>query len=135
MKGFVLAEFLLRGDVSLMKKDLIAAHLTLTDRESTSAWQVYEQYSAEMSKVNDTKTAILKEYSQQYDTLTDNQANDLIRRWLETDIEQAKLRRQFAEIFRKVLPGRKAATFVQLERRISMMMDVQITSGLPLFQS
>jgi len=135
LKGFVLAEFLLRGDVSLMKKDLIAAHLTLTDRESTSAWQVYEQYSAEMSKVNDTKTAILKEYSQQYDTLTDNQANDLIRRWLETDIEQAKLRRQFAEIFRKVLPGRKAATFVQLERRISMMMDVQITSGLPLFQS
>jgi len=135
LKDFVLAEFLLRGDVSSMKKELIAAHLTLTDSESASVWQVYEQYSAEMSKVNGRKTAILKEYSQEYDTLTDDQAGSFIRRWLETDIEQAKLRRQFAEIFRKVLPGRKAATFLQLERRISMLMDVQITSGLPLAQS
>ena len=135
MKGFVLAEFLLRGDVSSMKKELIAAHLTLTDGESTRVWQVYEQYSAEMSKINGTKTAILKEYSKEYDTLTDDQADNLIRRWLETDIEQAKLRQRFAAIFRKVLPGKKAATFLQLERRISMMMDVQVTSGLPLAQS
>jgi hypothetical protein len=135
LKGFLLAEFLLRGDVSSMKKELIAANLTLTDGESTRVWAVYEQYAEELSKVNGAKTAILKEYSQEYDTLTDDQADDLVRRWLETDVEQAKLRQQFAKIFRKVLPGRKAATFLQLERRISMMMDVQITSGLPLAQN
>jgi len=135
LKGFVLAEFLLRGDVSSMKKELIAANLTLTDSESTEAWQVYEQYSAELSKVNDTRTTILKEYSQEYDTLTDDRADDLIRRWLQTDVEQAKLRQQFAGIFRTVLPGKKAATFLQLERRISMMMEVQLTSGLPLAES
>jgi hypothetical protein len=135
LKGFVLAEFLLRGDVSSMKKELIATHLTLTDSESERAWQVYEQYSTEMSKINDTKTGILKEYSQEYDTLTDDRADHLISRWLETDIEQAKLRYQFAAIFRSVLPGKKAASFLQLERRISMMMDVQLTSGLPLAQS
>jgi hypothetical protein len=131
----VLAEFSLRGDVSSMNRELIAANLTLTDGESTRLWQVYEQYSAELSKVNDTRTTILEEYSGDYDTLTDDQADDLIRRWLETDVEQAKLRQQFARIFRKVLPGKKAATFLQLERRISMMMDVQLTSKLPLAQS
>jgi hypothetical protein len=135
LKGFLLAEFLLRGDVGAIKKELIAAHLKLTDGESIRVWAVYEQYSAEMSKINGKKTAILKEYSQEYDTLTDDQADDLVRRWLETDVEQAELRQQVAGIFRKVLPGKKAATFLQLERRISMMMDVQITSGLPLAQS
>src|SRR5277367_4359220 len=30
LKDFVLAEFLLRGDVNSMKKELIAAHLTLS---------------------------------------------------------------------------------------------------------
>lgn len=135
MKGFVLAEFLLRGDVNSTKKELIAAHLKLTDGESIRVWQVYEQYSAEISEINDTKTAILKEYSQEYDALTDDRAGDLIRRWLETDVEQTKLRQQFAGIFRKVLPGKKPATFLQLERRISMMMDVHLTSGLPLAQS
>lgn len=131
----MLAQFLLRGDVGSMKKELIAAHLKLTDSESKKAWKVWEQYSAEMSKINDAKTAILKEYSLEYDSLTDDQAGDLIRRWLETDVEQAELRQQFAGIFRNALPGKKAATFLQLERRISMMMDVQITSGLPLAQS
>jgi hypothetical protein len=90
LKGFALAEFLLRRDVGSMKKELIASNLTLTDGESTEAWQVYEQYSAELSKVNDTRTTILKEYSREYDTLSDDQALDLIRRWLETDIEQSK---------------------------------------------
>jgi hypothetical protein len=135
LKGFVLAEFLLRRDVSSIKKELIAAHLRFTNGESTRAWQVYEQYLTEMNKINGTKTAILKQYSQEYDTLTDDQAGDLICRWLEADVEQAKLLQQFAGIFRKVLPGKKAATFLQLERRISMMMDVQLTSGLPLAQS
>ena len=131
MKGFVLAELLLCGDASSMKKELIAAHLKLTDSESTRAWQIYEQYSAEMSKVNNTKTAILEEYSQEYDTLTDDQADDLIRRWLETDVEQASLRLQFAGIFRRMPPGKKAATSLQLERRISMMMDVSLHRDFP----
>jgi hypothetical protein len=135
LKGFAIAEFLLPKDVSSMKKQLIAANLTLTDSESTRLWQVYEQYSAELSKVNDTRTTILQEYSQEYDTLTDDRAHGVIRRRLETDIEQAKLRQQFAGIFGRVLPGKKSATVLQLERRISMMMDVQLTSGLPLAQS
>src|SRR6202008_5027533 len=104
---------------SLLKKELIAANLTLTNSESTRLWQIYEQYSVEMSRINSRKTAILKEYSREYDTLSDDQADDLIRRWLETDIEQAKLRQQFAAIFRRFLPGKKAATFLHLERRIS----------------
>jgi hypothetical protein len=126
---------LLRRDIRAIKKQLIAANLTLTDTEATKFWQVYEEYSADMGKINDTRTAIIKEYSDEYGTLTDDQADSLIRRWLETDIEQARLRQRYVPIFRKVLPGKKAATFFQLDRRISMMIDVQLTSQLPLVQS
>ena len=118
-----------------MEKELIAARLRLTKGESTRVWQIYEQYSAEMSKINGTKTAILKEYSQKYDALTDEQAEDLIRRWLETDVEQAKLLQQFAEIFRKVLSEKKVAAFLRLEQRTSKMTDAQLTSGLSPAQS
>jgi hypothetical protein len=126
---------LLRRDIRSIKKQLIAANLTLTDSEATKFWPVYEQYSADMGKVNDTRTAIIKEYSEEYGTLTDDQADNLIRRWLDTDIEQTKLRQRYVPIFRRVLPGKKAATFFQLDRRISMMIDVQLTSQLPLAQS
>jgi len=126
---------LLRRDIRSIKKRLIAANLTLTDSEATKFWQVYEEYSADMGKINDSRTAIIKEYSDEYGTLTDDQADNLIRRWLDTDIEQTKLRQRYVPIFRRVLPGKKAATFFQLDRRISTLIDVQLTSQLPLAQS
>jgi hypothetical protein len=126
---------LLRRDIHSIKKQLIAANLTLTDSEATKFWPVYQQYSADTGRINDTRTAIIKEYSEEYGTLTDGQADNLIRRWLDTDIEQTKLRQQYVPIFRKVLPGKKAATFFQLDRRTSLMIDVQLTSQLPLVQS
>src|SRR5258708_18959949 len=126
---------LLRRDIRSIKKQLVAANLTLTDSEAMKFWQVYEQYSAETGTINDTRAAIIKEYSDEYGTLTDGQADNLIRRWLATDIELAKLRQRYVPVFRKVLPGKKAATFFQLDRRISMMIDVQLTSQLPLAQS
>ena len=126
---------LLRRDIRSIKKQLIAANLTLTDSEATKFWQVYEQYSAETGKINETRAAIIKEYSDEYGTLTDDQADNLIRRWLDTDIELAKLRQRYGPVFRKVLAGKKAATFFQLDRRINMMIDVQLTSQLPLAQS
>lgn len=101
---------LLRRDIRSSKKQLLAANMTLTDSEATKFWQVYEQYSAEVERINDTRTAIIKEYSDEYGTLTDDQADNLIRRWLDTDIEQTKLRQRYVPIFRGVLPGKKAAT-------------------------
>jgi hypothetical protein len=82
---------LLRKDIRSIKKQLIATNLTLTDSEAIKFWQVYGQYSAEAERINDTRTAIVKEYSEEYGTLTDDQADNLIRRWLDTDIEQTKL--------------------------------------------
>jgi hypothetical protein len=126
---------LLRKDIRSIKKQLIATNLTLTDPEATKFWPVYEQYSADFGKINEARTTIVKEYSDGYGTLTDDQADSLIRRWLDTDISAAQLRQKYVPIMRKVLSGKKAATFFQLDRRISMMIDFQLTSQLPLVQS
>jgi len=126
---------LLRKDIRTIKKQLIAANLTLTEGQATKFWPVYERYSAEFGKINETRSAVIKDYADGYEQLTDEQAGNLIRRWLDTDIAAAQLRQKYVPIFRQVLPGKQAATFFQLDRRISMMIDVQLTSQLPLAQS
>jgi hypothetical protein len=126
---------LLLKDIRSIKKQIIAANLTLTDAEATKFWPLYEQYSAEFGKINDSRAALVKEYSDEYGTQTDEQADSLVRRWLDVDIAAAQLRQKYVPIFRKVLPGKKAATFFQLDRRVSLMIDVQLTSQLPLMQS
>jgi len=117
------------------KKQLIAANLKLTQTEATKFWPLYEQYSAELGTINDTRTVLLKEYAEEYGSLTNDQADNLIRRWLDTDIAASELRQKYVAIMRGVLSGKTAATFFQLDRRISMMIDLQLTSQLPLVQS
>ena len=126
---------LMHRQIDSMKKQVIAANVTLTDTEATKFWPVYEQYSAELKKIMDTKNALIKEYAEEYGSLTDEQADSLIRRWLESDIAAFELRRKYLPIFRKVLPGKVTATFFQVEHRINAMIDLQLTSQLPLMQS
>jgi hypothetical protein len=122
-------------DIRSMKKQLVAANLSLTDAEAAKFWPVYDQYTGDLGRINDTRAALIKEYVDNYGTLTDDQADTLIRRWLDADTSAAQLRQKYVPIVRKVLPGKKAATFFQLDRRISIMIDVQVTSQIPLVQS
>lgn len=126
---------LMHRQIDSMKRQLIAANVTLTDTEATKFWPVYEQYSAELKKITYTKNALINEYAEEYGSLTDEQADSLIRRWLDSDIAVFELRRKYLPIFRKVLPGKVTATFFQVEHRINAMIDLQLTSQLPLMQS
>jgi hypothetical protein len=126
---------LMQRQIDSVKKQLIAANLTLTDTEATKFWPVYEQYSAEFKKITDTKSVLIKEYADGYRSLmTDEQADSLIRRWLDSDIAAFELRRKYLPIFRQVLNGKITATFFQVEHRINAIIDLQLTSRLPLMQ-
>jgi len=125
---------LLRQDVRSQKKQLIAANLTLTDAEATKFWPVYDQYSAEMTKIADQRYALIKEYAQKFGSLTDEQALSLINRSLPLDEAVAQLRIKYVPIINKVLPGTKTATFFQMDRRITALIDLQLASLIPLVQ-
>jgi hypothetical protein len=125
---------LLRRDLRSGKKQLVAANLTLTDAEATKFWPVYDQYAAEMTKVGDQKYALIKEYAQNYGSLTDAQAKSLIDRSLALDEAIAQLRIKYVPIVSAVLPGTKTATFFQIDRRITNLIDLQLASQIPLVQ-
>ena len=125
---------LLRQDIRSQKKQLIAANLTLTEAEATKFWPVYDQYTAELVKINDVKYAAIKEYAEKWGTMTDDQALSLINKALGVDQSVAQLRIKYVPIFQKVLPGAKIATFFQLDRRLQLLIDAQLASQLPLIQ-
>jgi hypothetical protein len=125
---------LLRQDIQSKKKQLIAANLKLTPTEATKFWPLYDQYSAEYAKIGDEKYAIIKEYAQNWGSVTDEQAQSLLLRLLGTDEAVVQLRMKYAPIFRQALTGKETATFFQLDRRISMLIDLQLASQIPLVQ-
>src|SRR5664279_11213 len=96
---------LLRQDIRSRKKQLIAANLTLTADEATKFWPVYDQYTAELVKINDVKYATIKEYAENWGTMTDDQALSLINKSLGVDESVSKLRIKYVPVFQKVIPG------------------------------
>ena len=125
---------LLRKDIHSQKKQLIAANLSLTDAESQKFWPVYDQFTEVLVSINNDKYALIKEYAQNYNNMTDAQADDWTQRLLKVDSSVADLRQQYWSKFRAVLPAKKTALYEQIERRAQMLIDVQISAQIPLVQ-
>lgn len=123
---------LLRQDLRSMKKQLIAQNLKLSDTEATKFWPVYDKYTAELVKLNDKKYALIQSYADQWATMTDQQALSFADKWIEMDTLISQLRHKYVPIVSQVLTGRNTATFFQLDRRISMMIDLQLASKMPV---
>jgi hypothetical protein len=125
---------LLRQDVRSQRKQIVAANMQLTDVEAQKFWPVYDQYTADMKKLGDTRVALIKQYAQNYDALTDAQANDLMQKWGSLDESVAQLRLKYVPIFEKVISAKKTALFFQIDRRLSLIVDLQVASAIPLVQ-
>ncbi len=125
---------LLRQDLQSGKKQVVAANMLLSSAEAQKFWPVYDEYTAEAAKVNDAKVSVIKDYAANFEKLTDDQASALIKRWSQADQSTVELRMKYFPMFQKVLPGKKAARFFQIDRRIGILMDLQLASEIPLVQ-
>jgi hypothetical protein len=123
---------LMRRDIKSSKKQIIAANLTLTDVEATKFWPVYDQYVVEMGKTYDDFYSVIKDYAANQKTMTDPQASSMIKRWAEIQVHQAQVRQKYIPLVEKVIPGKKAALFFQIDRRLYAVIDLQVSSQIPL---
>jgi hypothetical protein len=117
---------LLRKDIRSQKKQIIAENMGLSDAEAEKFWPVYDQYAAELSKIYDVKIALLKDYADNYSSMTGEQAESYIRKRAEVEQSIMQLRLKYMPAFRKVLSGRETALFYQLDWRLGLAIDVQL---------
>ena len=117
---------LLRKDIKSQKKQIIAENMDLSDAEAEKFWPVYDQYAAELSKIYDVKIALLKDYADNYSSMTGEQAESYIRKRAEVEQSIMQLRLKYMPAFRKVLSGRETALFYQLDWRLGLAIDVQL---------
>ena len=123
---------LLQQDVRDQRRQIVAANLPLTTEESAAFWPVYDEYISEVTKILDGRYAQIKEYVGHYATLDDKQATDYIGKLFDADRALMDLRVKYLPTFDKVLPKKKSAMFLQMDRRLQMMIDLQRASLIPL---
>jgi hypothetical protein len=125
---------ILREQLKADKKRVVTANLELTQAEAKAFWPVYEEYQKELHGINDRLAMLIVTYAKAHNanSLTDARALDLIERAIAVEEAEAKLKRAFLPKLGKVLPGRKAARYMQLENKIRAIVKYELAAEVPL---
>jgi hypothetical protein len=125
---------LFRKDLRSIRKQFIAANMDLSDKEAEQFWPLFDRYTQDLVVKQDEKYALLKEYAQNYQTMTDEQAEKYIRGRASVDQSIQDVRLRYFPLFRKVLSGTATARFFQLDWRLGLLMDLQLASQTPVIE-
>jgi hypothetical protein len=125
---------ILRDTIRGNKKALVAANLVLTEPEAAQFWPLYESYETELKGVNDRLVKIIEDYTTHYRELSDAQAGKLAADYLAVEEDRAKVRRTHFTDFTKVLPGKKAARFYQIENKMDAIIRYDLAAHIPVVE-
>lgn len=125
---------LLRADVRTKKMELVAERMQFTGNEAEVFWPLYRQYEVELAAINDKKIKVIRDYMASHDNLDGARAKDLAQRVFEVDQMTLDLRKKYFQEMTGVLPPKTAVRFLQLERRLQQLVDVQLASEFPLIK-
>jgi hypothetical protein len=128
--GIVLAQEAARGD----KRLLVAENMFLSEAEAKEFWPIYDAYQEELDRIYSRIARVISEYVRAYldNTLTDQQARALTAEALDIDETEAALAKTYAAKLDGVLPGKKVARYLQLERKIRAHFRNQLAEKIPL---
>ena len=123
---------LMRKDVRAEKADIVAKTMELDADEAAAFWPVYKKYEAEGKALGDERLAIITDYADNIDTLTDEKAKDLITRSVALEGKEQALKEQYLQEFLAVVPAKVVARFFQMDNRINTLIDLELSSQIPL---
>ena len=122
----------MRSQIATQRQALVAENLQLTEEESEKFWPVYREFQYQRAPIVDRRLENIKNFRDNYDSLTDEQAREIIDAVVSYEEDMLKLQKKFIREFRKVLPERKVMRYMQIERKLDAVIDFDLARVIPL---
>ena len=123
-----------RAALKTEKKAIVAEAMVFTEDESKVFWPLYNEYNEKKYVVNTKIYNNIVEYADNYETLSDEKAIELWTNSMKYSDELSKLEKTYFKHFQKILPGKKAARYFQVESKIKMLINAQLALEIPLIE-
>lgn len=121
----------LRADVRADKVAIITEAMRFNDKDAAVFWPIYKKYEFELSKLNDQRIQVIKEYADKFSTMTDADAKMMAEKMFAFESGRVDLKKKYFKEFNKVLPALTVVKFFQLEHRLDLLIDLKLASELP----
>lgn len=123
---------LLRKDVRAGKAKTMMSALNLNADQAAQFTPIYQAFQADLSKLNDLREANIREYAQNYDSMTDTKADEIVNQAISYYKKRTDLIANYYDKIRTKLGTGTAARFVQVESLLDNIIDLRLQSNLPL---
>jgi hypothetical protein len=125
---------LLKTDVQTKREAISTEILQLNDADAKVFWPIFREYDAELAKVNASLTQALQQYVKDYQTATDEEADQLLSQALDLEAQRAALKKSYFAKVKAALSARLAARFFEVENQLQFISDLQVAANLPTNQ-
>ena len=123
---------LVRTDIQKQRVAIIGEAMQFTADEAAAFWSIYEAYEAERSEIGDQRVALIQDYAGHFQTMTNEKAGELGARALELEEARTALKKKYFQKIQAEMSPVIATRFLQVENQLTMVLDLQIASQVPL---
>ena len=112
----------------------LAFNMSFTQEEKEKFWPLYREYRTAMGAVGDKRMAVIVDYADHIDAMTESRAKALLDRSFGVDKETIRVKEKYVRKFRRILPETKVVRLMQMESRMDILVAMKIAEGIPLME-
>jgi hypothetical protein len=113
------------------KRDIVKEYMALSEAEAAKFWPLYDEFQNQRLGIARERLQIIKDYSSQYNMLTNDQARSLAKRALKNDKANLKLKQKYFKKISKRVSALKAAQYIQMEDYFQTLVRYEAQDAIP----
>jgi hypothetical protein len=125
---------LVQAAFGMDKKAIVADFVQLSDTQKAPFWKLYDEYETKRKDLGKERIELLKQYAEQYMTMTGDQADTWTKKVMELQVKTDKLIATYYEKIKGVSDGVVATQFYQIENYILSKIRMSILQEVPFLK-
>jgi hypothetical protein len=121
-----------RAVIAANRSQALLNTLELNEKEIEAFSPVYLDYWDDLNLINDRLEALIVDYSENYENLTDEKALEMLDEHLDIQKDKVALKKKYVKRFKKVLTPKKLVLFYQADNKMDAIIMVELASEVPL---
>ncbi len=106
-------------------------YLELSNQEAKEFWPLYDDFQNRRNQIVENRQSVSRYFSQNYHNLTEKEAEETADKYINLQVQEVNLAKEFHHKFKKVLPPEKVMRFYQAENEFRMHLLRRIRGGGP----
>jgi len=122
---------LVQAAFGIEKMEIVMNYVKPTEEQKVAFLEVYNKYEIERKELGKTRIELLNQYANQWENITNEQADEWMKKVMALSIKQDKLIKKYYKKVKSVTDAKVATQFYQIEAYILTRIRYSILETIP----